>query len=74
MKRVLAVLTVAIAASFAFAPATFAGKSKKPVMMSCKAKSASGKKMKWKCAPGSTCCVNGLTGEGVCGTPGLGCL
>lgn len=77
MSKLIAALTLAFAASFVVAPgfvATADAKAKKPAMMSCKAKSPSGKKMKWKCAAGSKCCVNGLTGEGVCGSASLGCL
>lgn len=77
MSKLLAALTIALATSFVIAPgfiATADAKAKKPAMMTCKAKSQSGKKMTWKCAAGSKCCVNALTGEGVCGTTALGCL
>ncbi len=79
MSKLLAALTLALATSFVVAPgfvstADAKAKAKKAVMMTCKAKSAAGKKMSWKCAPGSKCCTNALTGEGTCGTSPVGCI
>ncbi|MET0567502.1 MAG: hypothetical protein ABWZ74_00330 [Hyphomicrobiaceae bacterium] len=76
MNRLLAAVACAMALSLA-APATIempAAAAKKAAMKQCKAKALDGKAVTWKCATDQPCCMNYVTGKGVCGTKAIGCL
>ena len=76
MKRLLAAVTCAMALSLT-APAVIDGSveaAKKAATKQCKAKALDGKAVTWKCAADLPCCMNYVTGQGVCGTKAIGCL
>jgi hypothetical protein len=76
MKRLLAAIACAMALSLA-APTIVhmpADAAKKAAAKQCKAKALDGKAVTWKCAADQPCCMNYITGQGVCGTKAMGCL
>ena len=77
MTRLLAVFACAAALSLA-APlgleAPAAAQTTKSSLKQCRAKAPSGKTMTWKCKSDQPCCMNTATGQGVCGSPIIGCL
>jgi hypothetical protein len=76
MKRLIAAVACAMALSLA-APVAVQGPAdaaKKAAAKQCKAKALDGKAVTWKCAADQPCCMNYITGQGVCGTKAIGCL
>lgn len=79
MTRLFAILACAAALSLA-APLSFespvAAQTKKATsaLKQCRAKAPSGKVVTWKCKSDQPCCMNAVTGQGVCGSTLIGCL
>lgn len=77
MTRLLAALACVAALSFA-APLAFdvpaTAQATKATVKQCRAKNPSGKVVTWTCKPDQPCCMNTVTGQGVCGSPVIGCL
>jgi len=77
MTRLFAMAACAAALSLAAplgldAPAT--AQAKKAELKQCRAKASSGKVVTWKCKSDQPCCMNSVTGQGVCGSPIIGYL
>jgi uncharacterized low-complexity protein len=80
MTRWLTVLALGLAMGLA-APSIHDGaayaqakKAAKSGLKQCRAKAPGGKVMTWKCKADQPCCMNVTTGQGVCGSPIIGCL
>jgi hypothetical protein len=81
MSRWLAVVAFSLAISVTGPIATSTDlanaqgkKAPKSDLKQCRAKAPSGKLVTWKCKSDQPCCMNMTTGQGVCGSPVIGCL